>query len=249
LRRPDEKVLTWPAPGALNSQEAPLGWIEGPAKTIAAVVTEMANASDERVLAELAAVEPLPDESDSRWDDDAFWLTVAYRFLGLGKVAASRGLRPAVRLMLERACYGDPGETMRGLRHTFEAIYKPDWKSLADEYLPLARSPRLGTRLWAIDGLIGLDDARAIPVFEASVREDPQEIRWRAEIGLGRLLHPERIAAETAKRRAEQERARQERLTRQAEADARITDRRCAFCGKPMPTYRRTCKHCGAAAT
>jgi hypothetical protein len=208
----------------------------------------MAAASDERVLAELAAVEPLPDESDPRWNDDHFWFIIAYRFLGLGEVAALRKLRPAVRLMLERACYGDPGETMRGLRHTFEAIYKPDWKSLADEYLVLARAPRLGTRLWAIDGLIVVDDARAIPVFEESVREDPEDIRWRAEIGLERLLHPEKIAADAAQRQAEQERARQEQLDRQAEADARITDRRCAACGKPMPSYRRTCKHCGAAA-
>jgi hypothetical protein len=208
----------------------------------------MAAASDQEVLAKLAAVEPLPDESDPRWNDDTFWFDVAYRFLGLGEVAASRKLRPAVRLMLERACYGDPGETMRGLRHTFEAIYKPDWKSLADEYLALARAPRLGTRLWAIDSLIVVDDPRAIPVFEASVREDPEDIRWRAEIGLKRLLHPEEIAAQAAKRQAEQERRRQERLDRQAEADARITDRRCAACGKPLPSYRRTCKHCGAAA-
>lgn len=137
---------------------------------------------------------------------------------------------------------------MRGLRHTFEAIYKPDWKSLADEYLALARAPRLGTRLWAIDSLMVVDDPRAIPVFEASIHEDPQEIRWRAEIGLKRLLHPEEIAAEAAQRQADQERARQERLDRQAEADARITDRRCTACGKPLPSYRRTCKHCGAAA-
>lgn len=208
----------------------------------------MAAASNTEVLANLAAVEPLPDESDPRWDDDSFWVAVAYRFLGLGEVAAIRKLRPAVRLMLERACYGDPGETMRGLRHTFEAIYKPDWKSLADEYLALARAPQLGTRLWAIDSLIVLDDPRAIPVFEASVREDPPDIHRRAKIGLKRLLQPGEIAAEAAQRQAGQERVRQERLDRQAEADARITNRRCAACGKPLPGYRRTCKHCGAAA-
>jgi hypothetical protein len=223
-----------------------LGRIEGPANTIAAVVAAMAATSDEKVLADLAAVEPLPDECDSRWSDDAFWSTVAYRFLGLAEVAALRKLRPAVHLILERACYGDPGATMRGLRHTFEAIYTPDWKSLADEYLALARAPRLGTRLWAIDSLTVVDDPRAIPAFEESVREDPEKIRWRAEIGLKRLLQPEQIAAEAAKWQTEQERLHQERLDRQAQADARMTDRRCAVCGKPMPGYRRTCKHCGA---
>jgi len=137
---------------------------------------------------------------------------------------------------------------MRGLRHEFEAIYKPDWTLLADEYLALARADRLGTRLWAIDSLMVVDDPRAVPAFEASVRDDPEEIRWRAEIGLKRLLHPEEIEAEAAEERAKQEHARQQRLDRQVEADARMTDRRCAACGKPLPSYRRTCKHCGAAA-
>jgi hypothetical protein len=136
---------------------------------------------------------------------------------------------------------------MRGLRHCFEGIYKPDWGSLANEYVAAARSDRLGTRLWAIHGLMVLDDPRAVPVFEASLREDPPEIRRIAEIGLKRILHPEQVAEEQARRLAEQERARQERLDRQAVADARITDLRCAACGKPMPGYRRTCKHCGAA--
>ena len=62
--------------------------------------------------------------------------------------------------------------------------------------------------------------------------EDPEEIRSLAEIGLQRLLHPEEVAAEAVKQEAEQERARQERLDRQSEADARITDKRCAACGK-----------------
>ena len=136
---------------------------------------------------------------------------------------------------------------MRVLRHFLEGIYDSDWSALADEYLALARSDRLGTRLWAIDGLMVLDDRRAVTVFEASIREDSEEIRWRARIGLERLLHPEQLMAEAARRQAEQEKARQERLALSAEADARITDRRCASCGKPTPSYRRTCKYCGAA--
>jgi hypothetical protein len=221
---------------------------EQPAKIIERLAAAYDAAPDDQVLASIAALAPLADESNSRWQTDEYWRTVAYPFLALADVAAKRRLRAAVRLLLERACYGDPGEIMRGLRHTFEAIYNPDWTSLADEYLPLARAERLGTRLWAIDSLIVIDDPRAVPVFEASVRDDPEEIRWRAEIGLKRVLHPEQIAAEAAQRQAEQERARQERLDRQAEADARITDRCCAACGKPLPSYRRTCKHCGAAA-
>jgi hypothetical protein len=147
----------------------------------------MVSASDEEVLAALAAVEPFPDEADSRWDDESFWFTVAYRFLGLAHSARLRKLRPAVRLILERACYGDPGETMRGLRHVFEGIYNPQWDLLAEEYLALARSERLGTRMWAIAGLMILDDPRAVPVFEASLCEDPEEISHYAKVGLKRL--------------------------------------------------------------
>lgn len=171
-----------------------MGWIEGPATTIHAVAKEMASASDEEVLAALAAFDPLPDECDRQWNDDAFWFGVAYRFLGLAQVARLRKLRAAVRLILERACYGDPGETMRGLRHVFEGIYNPEWSLLANEYLSLARAERLGTRLWAIAGLMVVDDPRAVPVFETSVREDPEDISFYARIGLKRLGHAEGAA-------------------------------------------------------
>ncbi|MEZ5992095.1 MAG: zinc ribbon domain-containing protein [Planctomycetota bacterium] len=222
-----------------------MGSVDGPLESIKEIVQEMSSASDEEVLVALAAMEPLPDESDQCWDDDSFWTDVAYRFLGLAEVAKLRRIRPAVRLILERACYGDPGETMRGLRHVFEGIYAPDWASLADEYMALARSERLGTRMWAIDGLVVLDDSRAIPIFEESLEEDPEDIRWLAEIGLQRLLHPEEIAAEAERRHAEMEQAQKEALERQAERDARVTSHRCPNCGKPLPSYRRTCKYCG----
>ncbi|HSW15248.1 MAG TPA: zinc ribbon domain-containing protein [Solimonas sp.] len=222
---------------------------EPPVKIIGRLAAANDTTSDDEVLTRIASLPSLADETDACWDLNEYWHSVAYPFIAMADVAAKRRLKPAVRLLLERACYGDPGEIMRGLRHSFEAIYKPDWRSLANEYLALARAERMGTRLWAIDSLMVLDDARAVPVFEASVREDPEEIRWRAEIGLKRLLHPEEIAAETEKRRAEQQRARQEFLDRQASEDAKLTNLRCAACGKPMPEYRRTCKHCGARAS
>jgi hypothetical protein len=53
---------------------------------------------------------------------------------------------------------------MRGLRHSLEAIFNPDWNALADICIDAAKSPRLGTKLWAIDQLIVLEDPRARPV-------------------------------------------------------------------------------------
>lgn len=46
---------------------------------------------------------------------------------------------------------------------------------------------------------------------------------------------------------AERERNRQEQMDIEAAKDAAITDKRCPFCGKPCPSYRKTCKHCGKA--
>ena len=61
---------------------------------------------------------------------------------------------------------------MRGLRHDLEAIVNPNWSVLADACLDAARSPRLGTRLWAIDELIRLEDPRARPLHERTAGLD-----------------------------------------------------------------------------
>jgi hypothetical protein len=157
-----------------------------PCQIIADMVAARESATDAAVLAELSALPPLPDEDDPAWGHNATWQD-AYRFVALADVAAARRLKPAIRLLLDRACYGDPGEMFRGLRHAFEAIVNPQWSELADICLEAARSRRLGTRLWAIDQLTVLEDERARPVFEQSMRSDPHEFKWLAEIGLERL--------------------------------------------------------------
>jgi len=157
-----------------------------PYQVIADMVAARASASDADILAELSGFPPLPDEDDPVWEQDATWQD-ANRFVALADVAAARRLKPAIRLLLDRACYGDPGEMFRGLRHACEAIVNPNWSELADICLEAARSPRPGTRLWAIDQLAILDDERARPVFEEAIESAPQEIKGIAEIGLGRL--------------------------------------------------------------
>jgi hypothetical protein len=158
-----------------------------PHEIIAELVAVRRSRSDAEILAELAALPPLSDESDPSWDDPAYWRQVAYPYVALGDLAAERRLRPAILLLLDRACYGDPGEIMRGLRHICEAIVNPDWGALTAICLEAAKGERPGTRLWAIAQLAILDDPSAEPVFEQAIREGPNEIRWRAEIGLERL--------------------------------------------------------------
>jgi uncharacterized membrane-anchored protein len=144
--------------------------------------------SDAEILAELAALKPLNDEGDPCWNDQAYWKQEPSIYLALADIAAARRLRPAIALLLDRACYGDPGEIMRGLRHNLETIVNPEWSVLADICLKAALSPRLGTRLWAIAELAILDDPRARPVFEDAITNGPEDIKRLAENGLARLI-------------------------------------------------------------
>lgn len=153
---------------------------------VAKLISYHSARSDDELLSELASVPPLADESDSCWQDENYW-QIADLYLALANLAADRKLRPAIKLLLERASYGDPNEIMRGLRHKLEAIVNPDWSYLTDVCLEAAQSSRLGTRLWAISELAILDDVRAKPVFEEAVKTGPHEIRLQAESGLKRL--------------------------------------------------------------
>jgi hypothetical protein len=157
-----------------------------PYQLIQDLVAERATWSDTEVIAEIEQLPPLADEGDPIWRDKAYW-RVAYRFVSLSDVAAQRRLRPAVRLLLERACNGDPGEMMRGLRHASEYIFNPDWAALADICIELSASKRPGTRLWAIDQLMILNDPRARQVFENALNDNNEEIRNIAGIALERL--------------------------------------------------------------
>ncbi len=119
--------------------------------------------------------------------DETYWIDFAYRYVALSDVAAERRLRPAARLLLERACNGDPGEMMRGLRHACERIFNPDWTALADVCIELSASERPGTRQWAIHQLMILDDPRARRIFDRALHDEVVETRENAAIGLRRL--------------------------------------------------------------
>ena len=82
--------------------------------------------SDKKVLDELAAIPPLADEDDLCWGNDEYWHLVVYPYLALWNIASERRLQAAIPLMLDRACFGDPGEIMRNLCHALEAIVNPD---------------------------------------------------------------------------------------------------------------------------
>ena len=158
-----------------------------PFEIIAALAEEQRGRSDQQILDALTALPPLADEDDACWDDSSYWTRVAYPYVALGDVARERRLRAAVRPLLDRACYGDPGEIMRGLRHVLEAIMQPDWSALADICIAAAASERRGTTLWAVEQLRVLDDERARPRLQTLAQSEHEPIRSAAEVALRRL--------------------------------------------------------------
>jgi hypothetical protein len=134
-------------------------------------------ATDEAILAELAALPVLPAENDPAWEDERTWYELADRFTALADVAAHRRLYAAIPLLLERASYGDPGEMMRGLRHCLEAIVNPDWHRLTDSCIQIATASQPGARLWSLDELGILRDPRALPIVIGALDDVADEVR------------------------------------------------------------------------
>ena len=81
--------------------------------TVDAIAAEMRarrDHSDREILDELAASPALADEDDVCWEAETYWDEVVHPYLAFAELARNRRLRPAVILLLDRACFGDPGE-------------------------------------------------------------------------------------------------------------------------------------------
>ena len=158
-----------------------------PFEIIDAMARERSQRSDQAIIDELNELPALADESDACWNDDSYWTQVAHPYLALAQLAASRRLRAAIRPLLDHACFGDPGEIMRGLRHALEAIVNPDWAGLADICMAAIECGRPGTVLWAVHQLSVLEDERARPMLQEMVRSKHEEIARQAKIAIQRL--------------------------------------------------------------
>jgi hypothetical protein len=167
-----------------------MSWELRPSEVIDPMVRERSQRTDQQILDELHALFPLADEEDACWDDASYWTNVAGPYLALAQIARERRLRAAVRPLLDHACYGDPGEIMRGLRNVLEAIMKPDWVALGDICIDAAQSGRPGTVLWAVDQLRVLEDERARPLLQKLSTSEHEEIRRCAKAAIKRLDNP-----------------------------------------------------------
>ena len=153
---------------------------QSPAEHINALYEERSAWSDEEILAELRALPVLPDEHDPAWNDERTWREHADLFVALADVAATRRLRAAAPLLLERACYGDPGEMMRGLRNNLEGIFEPDWDALTDVCMQAAKYPQRGARLWAVDELAVLREPRSLQTLIEALDDEAEQVRIEA---------------------------------------------------------------------
>jgi hypothetical protein len=134
--------------------------------------------SDDEFLATLERFPVLPPERGEHWKSDEDWL-LGYRYVALGDVACERRLRAAVVPLLRRACLGDPGEMMRGLRHSLECIAKPDWSFLATAYVSAASLEEPGARFWSIAGLGIVRDPATMPTLLAALRDPVGDVRFQ----------------------------------------------------------------------
>lgn len=160
--------------------------VENPAEEIHRLSEERQELSDEQILDELRTLPILPGEESLMADETQPWNNV-YLFLALAGQAAVRKLRPALPLLLERASYGDPGETMRGLCHYLERTVEPDWDALTEICIEAANYPQPGARLWAIAELGRLRDERARPVLIEALNDPMQKVSEEAKFSLEML--------------------------------------------------------------
>jgi len=161
----------------MNSDE------ERPIDRINRLIEQRRDWSDEAVLEALTNLAVLPDESDAQWRDMQTWHQ-AELFVAFGKLAAERHLKPAIPLLLERACYGDPGEVMRGLRHSLEESVQGDWTALGDICEQAAKSVLPGSRLWAIRELGVLRDANFLQTVIDALQDNALLVRQEACVSL-----------------------------------------------------------------
>src|SRR5687768_14610154 len=99
--------------------------------------------SDEAILAEIEGLPVLPDENNEQdthpdgskqhhWDDPETY-SLLCRYLALVHIVHDRKLRAGVPLLMERASYGDMGESMRGIWGDFRRVFGLDeatWNDL-----------------------------------------------------------------------------------------------------------------------
>jgi hypothetical protein len=165
-----------------------------------------ASATDTDILAELAATPALVDEADLSWTTGSYWTSDTWRaasvFEALTEIATVRQLKPAIPLLFDKACLGNPRGLMSALHYNVAHIVGDDWLFLQDAAHKATRSPHPGTRYWALKelgwGVIHSHDyPPAREVFLSFVAFGSDDLRVEAEGSLYLLAEREREKSTT----------------------------------------------------
>jgi hypothetical protein len=150
------------------------------------------------ILEEIRALEPLPDETDPSWDHDSIWARTDL-LIALADLIAARRLEQGIGLVLDKMCFGDPGEVMRSMRHSLEAAISPDWRRLAEICGERCASERAGTRYWAVQELGVLREPSAMSTILNMFEDREREVALVAFSSAAMVLqwHPELRATAT----------------------------------------------------
>ncbi len=152
-----------------------------PADGIARHRDRLRTLSDEGLLAELRATEPLPQENDDApaWDDEATSDRVEFVIAAANELGERR-LVEAIKPLFELASLGDAYEMMQGLRHGPGKAVRPHFHLLTPIMLDLVRSTRPGCRRWAARELGVLRDPAAGPALLDLTRDSERWVRDEA---------------------------------------------------------------------
>ena len=161
-----------------------MDWSDDPSETIDQLMEEYRQLNDQQLLNSISNLAPLKNEDDPLWDDLSYWHSHTYPFEALSRVTSQRKLEDAIPLILDRMCFGDPGEIMRGICHGFEYIVEPDYAKLEPHYRHAAASARSGTRLWALTFLARLRDPKTRGIFEGALGDSEAQVRSMASRGI-----------------------------------------------------------------
>jgi hypothetical protein len=164
-----------------------------PGQIIRNLIREREDWTDEQILEELRSLPVLPDENyySNAEQDDEFWrMEQALKiYLAILSLAEIRHLVKAIPLLLERASYGDIGETMRGLPNALFRIANSsgsDRESLRLFTVAALQSSNPGARLWAIPTLYDSKNPTGVNLLIAALNDQAVIVAAEAAFTLSR---------------------------------------------------------------
>ncbi|WP_338874935.1 hypothetical protein WBJ53_04875 [Spirosoma sp. SC4-14] len=138
-----------------------------------------------QVINELLALPPMPDEDDNLWDYTKTWYE-AEVFLADVNYAARHHLESVIPILYQKACYGDPGEILRGVfKNSVYDIASRDEEKVIHYAVQAYKSIRNGTRYWAVYSLSFFKDLpQAHSILVDALLDSEHQIRSFAEYSL-----------------------------------------------------------------